>query len=103
MRKPKESSAVPAKARPEQVGFSSERLERIGQALGAEIEQGRLPGAVALIARQGKIAYWEAFGRRDPGKPAGMARDDLFRIYSMTKPIVSAAAMMLVEEGRIAA
>lgn len=84
---------------PERVGLSGERLERIGQTLQRDIAQGKLPGAVALVARHGKVAYWEAFGSRTPGGPA-MERDDVFRIASMTKPIVSVAVMMLAEEGR---
>jgi CubicO group peptidase (beta-lactamase class C family) len=102
MRNPKVKSASLAAARPEQVGLSSARLARIGVALDREIAQGRLPGAVVLVARRGRIAYWEAFGRRDPAQPAPMRRDDVFRVYSMTKPIVSVAAMMLHEEGRFA-
>jgi CubicO group peptidase (beta-lactamase class C family) len=64
-----------------------------------ESERGRVPGAVALVARRGRIGYFEAFGRRDPVNGAPMAKDAIFRIYSMTKPIVSVAAMMLWEEG----
>ena len=64
-----------------------------------EIERGRVPGAVALIARGGRIGYFESFGRRDPASGAPMAKDAIFRIYSMTKPITSVAAMMLWEEG----
>src|SRR5690349_22110726 len=101
MRKPRESSSVLAKTRPALAGLSTERLERIGTAFEAEIKAGRTPGAVVLIARHGKIAYWEAFGKRDPAKSDAMAKDDLFRIYSMTKPIVSVAVMMLAEEGRL--
>jgi CubicO group peptidase (beta-lactamase class C family) len=87
-------------ASPEELGLSAERLARIGQALELNIDRGRVPGAVALIARGGKIGYFESFGRRDPAAEAPMARDTIFRIYSMTKPIVSVAAMMLWEEGR---
>jgi CubicO group peptidase (beta-lactamase class C family) len=65
-----------------------------------EVERGRVPGAVALIARHGRLAYFESFGKRDPAGGAPMAKDSIFRIYSMTKPIVSVAAMMLWEEGR---
>src|SRR5262249_854064 len=85
-------------ASPEELGLSAERLARIGQALDSNIDRGRLPGAVALIARGGKIGYFESFGRRDAANDAPMARDSIFRIYSMTKPIVSVAAMMLWEE-----
>jgi len=87
--------------KPEQVGLSPERLDRVGQLLKKEIEQGRLPGAVALIARKGQIAYLESFGFRDKASGAPMTNDAIFRIYSMTKPFTSVAAMMLVEEGKI--
>ncbi len=86
---------------PEQAGFSSERLARIGQVLNAEIEKGRMPGAVVLLARRGQIAYYESFGMRDPATGARMLKDGIFRIYSMTKPWTSVAVMMLLEEGRI--
>ena len=65
-----------------------------------EVERGRVPGAVALVARRGRLAYFESYGRRDPAAGAPMAKDSIFRIYSMTKPIVSMAAMMLMEGGR---
>ncbi|HUJ74659.1 MAG TPA: serine hydrolase domain-containing protein [bacterium] len=86
---------------PEQVGLSSERLARIGTAFEEQVQRGRLPGAVVLVARHGQLAYWQAVGRRDPAKLEPMQRNDLFRIYSMTKPIVSVGIMMLVEEGRL--
>ncbi|HTD75908.1 MAG TPA: serine hydrolase domain-containing protein [Steroidobacteraceae bacterium] len=85
---------------PETVGLATSGLARLGRVLLGEIERGRVPGAVALVARRGEIAYFESFGQRDPASGAPMARDTIFRIYSMTKPIVSVAAMMLWEEGR---
>src|SRR5262245_11422612 len=85
----------------EAVGLSSERLERITRWLGGEIEQNKVPGAVVLVARHGKIAYFEALGKRDPGTGAAMTRDTIFRIYSMSKPVTTVAAMMLVEDGRL--
>ncbi|MBI4609723.1 MAG: beta-lactamase family protein [Candidatus Rokubacteria bacterium] len=88
-------------ARPEDVGLSSERLARIGPVLKAEIERGKFPGAVALVARKGRVAYFEALGLRDKAAGAPMTKDAIFRIYSMTKPLASVAAMMLVEDGRI--
>lgn len=88
-------------AKPEQVGLSSERLERVGQALKGEIAKGKLPGAVALVARKGRVAYFESFGLQDKAGGAPMANDAIFRIYSMTKPLVSVAAIMLMEDGRL--
>jgi CubicO group peptidase (beta-lactamase class C family) len=85
---------------PEDVGLSSAGLSRLSAVLSDEVAKARVPGAVALVARRGRIAYFESFGQRDPGGGAPMAKDSIFRIYSMTKPIVSVAAMMLWEEGR---
>jgi CubicO group peptidase (beta-lactamase class C family) len=86
---------------PESVGFSSERLKSISAAMQAGVEKKEIPGAVVLIARQGKIVYFEAFGYRDRESGAPMTRDAIFRIASMTKPIVSLAAMILVEQGKL--
>ena len=91
---------LPRAQRPEDVGFSTERLARLTKITQEHVEAGRLPGAVILIARQGKIAYFESFGHRDRDRGLAMTPDALFRIYSMTKPITSVAAMMLQEEGR---
>jgi CubicO group peptidase (beta-lactamase class C family) len=87
-------------AAPEEVGLSAARLTRLGDVLRGEIDIGRLPGAVALVARGGAVAYFEALGVRNPASGGAMQKDAIFRIYSMTKPIVSVAAMMLWEEGR---
>lgn len=88
-------------ARPEEVGLYQPALDRLATALNERIASGHLPGAVALIARHGKVAFHQAFGRRDPATDAPMPADAIFRIYSMTKPIVSVAVMMLWEEGRL--
>jgi CubicO group peptidase (beta-lactamase class C family) len=87
-------------AAPEDIGLSSARLARLGTVIAGEIERGRVPGAVALVARRGRVGYFESFGQRDAAAGAPMAKDAIFRIYSMTKPITSVAAMMLWEDGR---
>ena len=87
-------------AAPEEIGLSTARLARLGEVMAGEIERGRVPGAVALIARRGRLGYFESFGRRDAAGGEPMTKDTIFRIYSMTKPITSVAAMMLWEEGR---
>jgi CubicO group peptidase (beta-lactamase class C family) len=87
-------------ATPEEVGLSSARLARLAAAMSAEVQCKRVPGAVALVARRGRVAFFESFGQRDPAAGAPMMKDSIFRIYSMTKPITSVAAMMLWEEGR---
>jgi CubicO group peptidase (beta-lactamase class C family) len=88
-------------ATPEEAGLCPLRTQRLLDTLQADIARGRLPGAVVLLARHGKLVLHEALGQRDPAKAAAMTPDALFRIYSMTKPIVSMAAMMLLEEGRL--
>lgn len=86
---------------PEAVGFDRRRLERIDDTLTADVAARKLPGAVVLLARRGKIFWWKAYGYRDREANISMQRDDLFRIASMTKPITSVAAMMLAERGEL--
>jgi len=97
------TSATPSLpfARPEEVGLSSDRLARLSAVMRAQAAGGRLPGAVVLLARHDHIAWFDSVGLRDPASGAPMTDDAIFRIYSMTKPIVSVATMMLVEEGRL--
>lgn len=83
------------------LGLSPTALQRAERVLQDDISSARLPGAVVLLSRRGQIAWHEAFGKRDPASPDPMRRDAIFRIYSMTKPIVSLAVMRLVEEGRL--
>jgi CubicO group peptidase (beta-lactamase class C family) len=85
----------------EQVGMSTKKLERIREALTREIDQGKLPGTVVMVARKGKLVYADAVGAQDKNTGKPMALDSVFRIYSMTKPMVSVGAMMLVEEGKV--
>lgn len=92
---------LPASARPEVVGLSSERLERIRRAIQADVDAGQIPGAVIAIARRGKLAYFKAFGYRDKSRGLPMTTDTLFDLTSMTKPFVSVAALMLYERGSL--
>jgi CubicO group peptidase (beta-lactamase class C family) len=89
------------RARPEEVGLSSSRLQRLTAAFQGYVKDGRLPGAVVLVARRGKVAYLESFGQRDREAGAPMRDDAIFRIASQTKALVSVAAMVLQEEGRL--
>jgi CubicO group peptidase (beta-lactamase class C family) len=89
------------KVLPTQVGLCPERVARLMQVLQSEVDRQRLPGAVALIARHGKLALFESVGTLDPATGVPMSPDAIFRIYSMTKPIVSVAAMMLMEQGKL--
>jgi CubicO group peptidase (beta-lactamase class C family) len=86
-------------AKPEEVGMSSQRLAKITAALKKEVADGSFRGAVAMVARRGKLVYHDAVGLQDAARP--ISEDTIFRIYSMSKPLASVAAMMLVEDGRI--
>ncbi len=88
-------------AKPEEVGLSQVAFDRLSAALNERIASGHIPGAVALVARHGKVAYHQAFGRLDPAAATPMGTDAIFRIYSMTKAIVSVGVMMLWEDGRL--
>src|SRR6516162_7526066 len=92
---------LPLAAHPEDVGFSSTRLERTRAALKADVESSRLPGAVLLIARNGRIAFYETAGFQDRGAKTTMRKDAIFPIASMSKPITTVAAMILAEENRL--
>jgi len=93
--------ALPAAA-PSDVGFSTEALDRLSAVMQQQVDEDRMAGLVVLIARRGKVAYFEPFGMRDIETKDALKKDAIFRIYSMTKPITSAAVMMLHEEGRFA-
>src|SRR6266850_4400197 len=82
-------------------GLDKARLDRLERFVRADVERGRIPGAVMLVMRDGRIVMNKAIGQQDAAKAIPMRTDSIFRIYSMTKPIVSVAAMVLVEEGRL--
>jgi len=88
-------------SRPEDGGFSTERLARITKLFQAEVEKGAIPGAVLLVARDGKLVYLQTVGYQDREKRLAMKADAIFRIASMTKPVTSVAVMILAEEGKI--
>jgi CubicO group peptidase (beta-lactamase class C family) len=87
-------------ASPEAVGLSSERLQRIDETFQTHVSEGHIAGAVGMVIRDGKVAYLSQWGMRDREAGDPLEPDDIFRIYSMTKPITSVAVMMLFEEGR---
>lgn len=89
------------RARPESVGMSSERLDRIGRVINEHIERNHLPGMVVAVARKGKLVYFDAFGWRDKQAGVKMTTDTIFSLASMTKPMVGVATMALYEEGRL--
>jgi CubicO group peptidase (beta-lactamase class C family) len=82
-------------------GVSSQRLKQLSVQIKAEAQSHAIPGAVILVARNGRIVYTDAIGLQDPSAGVPMKLDSIFRIASMTKPIVSVGAMMLVEEGKL--
>jgi CubicO group peptidase (beta-lactamase class C family) len=92
---------IPRADKPEDVGMSSVRLQRVCDTLKTDIDNGLVPGAVVLIARRGKIVCIDALGYRDREAGAAMKVDTIFRIASMTKPFTSVATMMLAEEGKL--
>src|SRR5262245_1015797 len=98
--KPNSRSGPLTEAPPAQVGVSAERLERISTALQTAIKENRIPGAVALVARRGKIVYHQAFGMADNEARRELKKDDIFRIASQSKAITATAVMILWEEGR---
>ncbi len=86
---------------PVSASFSRAKLERVGDYIRNEIATGKIPGAILLIEQHGKPAYFENFGVRDVESKRPMTADTIFRLYSMSKPVTSVAAMMLVEEGKL--
>lgn len=84
---------------PAEAGLHPARLQRLLSVLQSDVDQGYLPGAVVLVARHGKVALLESVGKQSPASAQNMANDAIFRIYSMTKPVVSVAVMMLIEQG----
>lgn len=100
MESPAVTPSLPV-APPAQVGLCAQRASRLLAVLQSEVDRKRLPGAVVLVARHGKVALFESLGAQDPATGEPMAKDSIFRIYSMTKPIVSVAIMMLMEQGHV--
>jgi CubicO group peptidase (beta-lactamase class C family) len=88
-------------ARPEAIGLSSSRLQKLSDGFKREVDKGTLPGATILVARKGQVGWFDAVGKQSPADSRPMAQDSIFRIFSMTKPIVSVGIMMLVEEGHL--
>jgi CubicO group peptidase (beta-lactamase class C family) len=86
-------------AQPESLELSPSRLQRMSDAFKRDIDEGTIPGVTVMVARRGQIGWFEALGRQSPTASAPMALNSIFRIFSMTKPIVSIGIMMLLEEG----
>src|SRR6266849_2334343 len=88
-------------AKPETLGLSRPRLQAMSDAFKREIDKGTVPGVTVLVARRGQVGWFEAIGKQSPAGSAPMAHDSIFRIFSMTKPIVSVGIMALVEDGHL--
>ena len=95
------AQVIPQASSPEEVGLSKERLQRISAWIQNDVDKKVIPGAVVMILRKGKVAYYKAFGYQNREKNISMSPTSIFRIASMTKPFVALATMMLVEEGKI--
>jgi CubicO group peptidase (beta-lactamase class C family) len=95
------AQGIPKAQSPEEVGFLSTRLKTLSDRINEGVRNNELPGAVVLIARNGRLVMFDSFGFRDKEAKVPMTNDSIFRIASMTKPIVTVAAMMLAEEGRL--
>jgi CubicO group peptidase (beta-lactamase class C family) len=98
---PAAAQGIPKAQSPEEVGFVASRLKRLSDRIEEGVKNNELPGAVVLIARNGKLVMFDSFGFRDKEAKVAMTNDTIFRIASMTKPIVSVAAIMLMEEGKL--
>ena len=86
-------------AKPESIGLFASALQRMSDVLRREIDNGTIPGATIMVARRGQIGWFDALGKQSPSQAAAMTQDTIFRIFSMTKPVVSVCVMMLLEEG----
>ena len=86
-------------ARPESLGLSPARLQVMSDVFKREVDKGTIPGVTVMVARKGQIGWFDAIGRQSPAASAPMTRESIFRIFSMTKPIVSVGIMTLVEDG----
>ena len=94
------TAATPS-GRPEDVGMSSERLQRINDVVKAYIDAGQISGAVTMVSRKGRIAHYEAQGLMDIEAKTAMRKDAIFRMASMSKPVTGVAILMLMEEGKL--
>ena len=95
------TAAVVTNGRPEDVGLSSDRLRRINDVIQAYIDSNQISGAVTMVARKGRVAHFEAQGLMDLEAKKPMVKDGIFRIMSMTKPVIGVAVLMMMEEGKV--
>src|SRR5919201_805612 len=93
-------SEIEIEAAPEDVGMSTPGLHNLSRLVQGYVDQGKLPGAISLVARRGKVVHFETYGNMDYERQKPMRSDTIFRFYSMTKPIASVGLMMLYEQAR---
>src|SRR4029453_6242700 len=98
---PVAAQGIPKAQSPEEVGFVASRLKRLSDRIEESVKNNELPGGAVRIARNGKLVMFDSFGFRDKDAKVPMTNDTIFRIASMTKPIVRVATMMLMEEGKL--
>src|SRR5262245_37002729 len=89
------------RAKPEEVGISTERLHRVDEVIRRHIDNRHIAGAVTLVARKGRVVHFEAQGLKDLQAKTPMTRDTLFRMASSTKPVTGVAVLMMIEEGKV--
>jgi CubicO group peptidase (beta-lactamase class C family) len=97
---PQTTPSLP-QAKPETIGLSGVRLQRMSDAFKREVDKGTLPGATIMVARRGQIGWFDAVGRQGPAAATPMGHDSIFRIFSMTKPIDTIGLMMLLDDGHL--
>src|SRR5688572_21394019 len=95
------AAPLPRAAQPEDVGLSSQRLLRLTETFTADVSAEKIPGAVILVVRRGKVAYFQTFGFQDRAAGTAIKPDSVFRLASLTKPVTMVAALMLAEEGKL--
>src|SRR5438552_14487600 len=95
------TAATIPNGKPEEVGFSSERLQRINETVQRYIDSGQITGAVTVVSRRGRVAHFEAQGLMDLESKTPMRRDAIFRMASMSKPVTGVAILMLMEDGKV--
>ena len=95
------AASLPKASKPEDLGLSGERLQRIHQMIQRHIDAGDITGAVTLVARHGQLVWVDAAGIMDLDTKQPMTRTSIFRMASMTKPVIGTAMMMMIEEGKV--
>ena len=94
-------AAESPQAKPEAVGMSAAKLDRVKTEVQKLVNDSKIAGAITIVARKGRIVHFEAYGMRDIDEKSPVTKDTIMRIYSMSKPITTVAAMILFEQGKL--